>query len=422
MTRREARQNDGGRDRCILHAPHHMQKTAQLNLALTAAACAVSLVLPPAAQAEPTAFNGLSSNSTLKVGGCIDMGFMGQHADGLDHTFQMVSNQEDTSRVFIRGKEDLGNGSYLRFLLQSSFNADTGTFYNDGLIFGQTMLVYGGSFGELAFGRIGALKSPNGDYSQFYEFGGISPMHTNFPYEGVGYTFLTNGNLNNSIVYQTPEFGPFRFTMQYSNGTMGETGEFSSDNHLLTLALRYKFGNWRGGTMLTWQTHEENATNQKAAVDNTYDLFTAINYRFPNWSMKFAAQYVYDGFGPGPFLNWSHFGFRPTNGRGFDTLALMFGPEIYVTGNDTVGLVIQGNRTEYKGDGPNRNGDLSGYRINPAFIWRHKLSKRMTLWTAASWSHGWGVYDRIDNSDAQRSTKLDRVNVTTYGVGATYFF
>ena len=53
-------------------------------------------------------------------------------------------------------------------------------------------------------GRIGALKSPNGDYSQFYEFGGISPVHTNFPYEGVGYTFLTDGYLNNALVFQSP--------------------------------------------------------------------------------------------------------------------------------------------------------------------------------------------------------------------------
>ncbi len=387
-----------------------------------AAACGSVLASSPVA-ADPTAIHNLSSDSSLRIGGCIDMTFMGQKVEGLKHTFEMQSNQDETSRIFIRGRENLTDGRYLRFLLQSSFAPDTGSFYNQGIMFGQTMVVLGGSWGEIAMGRIGALKSPNGDYSQFYEFGGISPMHTNFPYEGVGYTFLTDGYLNNSLVYQSPEIGPFRFTAQYSNGMMEETGEYGNDNKLLTLSTRYKFGNWRGGLMLTWQTHGQQEGNQRAKINDTYDAFFAINYRFPKYALKLAAQYVYDGFGPGPFLNWSHFGLKPTNGRGFDTTALMLGVELYPTGVDTVGLVVQGNHTEYKGNSPEaENGDTKGWRINPALIWRHKLSKRFTIYTAASWSHGTGVYDRIDNTSATRSTKLDRVNVTTYGVGFNYFF
>lgn len=366
---------------------------------------------------------GASASEGVWMGGCIDMGFLGQKVEDLDSTFELASNQEETSRFYIRGRENLDDqGNYVRFLLQSAFRADTGAFEASGRMFGQSMVVLGGRWGEFAVGRIGALKSPNGDYSQFYEFGGISPVHTNFPYEGVGYTFLTDGYLNNALVFQTSEIGPFRFTAQYSNGTMEETGEYGDDNHLLTLALRYKFGNWRGGTMLTWQTHGQQEGNQGTKINDTYDLFTAINYRFPDFSLKFAYQYAYDSFGPGPFLNWSHFGLKPENGRGFDVHSFMVGVELYPTGIDTIGIALNNNYTSYKGEGSDAvGGNLGGWRINPAFIWRHKLSKRLTLYGAASYSKGFGVYDRIDNRRAN-STKLDRVNVTTWGGGLTYFF
>lgn len=375
------------------------------------------------ASAEPTAFHNLSSDSSIRVGGVIDMTFMGQKADGMKHTFEMSSNQDETSRIFMRGRENLSNGNYLRFLLQSSFAPDTGNFYNQGVFFGQSMVALGGNWGEFALGRIGAMKSPNGDYSQFFEFGGISPIHGNIPYGGVGYTFLTDGYLNNALVYKSPEVGPFRFGLQYSNGTMDETGEFGNDNKLLTFATRYKFGNLRGGLMLTWQTHGQQEGNQNAKINDTYDLFFAVNYRFPKYALKLAYQYVYDGFGPGPFLNWSHFGLKPTNGRGFDTQALMLGIEFFPTGADSIGFALQGNRTEYKGNSPAADdGDTTGWRINPALIWRHKLSKHLAVYSAVTWSHGTGVYDRIDNSNPNRSTRFDRVNVTTYGAGMTYFF
>lgn len=100
----------------------------------------------------------------------------------------------------------------------------------------------------------------------------------------------------------------------------------------------------------------------------------------------------------------------------------MVGVELFPTGIDTIGIAFNNNYASYKGEGSDTvGGNLGGWRINPAFIWRHKLSKRLTLYGAASYSKGFGVYDRIDNRRAN-STKFDRVNVTTWGGGLTYFF
>ena len=58
----------------------------------------------------------------------------------------------------------------------------------------------------------------------------------------------------------------------------------------------------------------------------------------------------------------------------------------------------------------------SGWRINPAAIYRYPVSRRTTLWTALSWTHGYGMYRRV------KDHPVDNPNTTSWGAGVTHFF
>ena len=44
------------------------------------------------------------------------------------------------------------------------------------------------------------------------------------------------------------------------------------------------------------------------------------------------------------------------------------------------------------------------------------MSRRTTLWTALSWTHGYGMYRRV------KDHPVDNPNTTSWGAGVTHFF
>lgn len=56
---------------------------------------------------------------------------------------------DESSRLFIRGREDLGGGSYASFQIENRFSPDLGAFS----ALGNTHIAYGGKWGSVALGR-----------------------------------------------------------------------------------------------------------------------------------------------------------------------------------------------------------------------------------------------------------------------------
>ncbi len=81
-------------------------------------------------------------------------------------TFSMKSGQNSGSRWGLKGVEDLGNGTKVGFVLENGFSADDGTMGQGGRLFGREAQLYvQGSFGKVAFGRMGSLTSACGTYN-----------------------------------------------------------------------------------------------------------------------------------------------------------------------------------------------------------------------------------------------------------------
>lgn len=64
-------------------------------------------------------------------------------------------------RVGLRGTEDLGNGTKVKLLLENLFESDNGAMRFNRLFGGESSLALEGPYGEIAFGRMGALTSVN---------------------------------------------------------------------------------------------------------------------------------------------------------------------------------------------------------------------------------------------------------------------
>ena len=347
----------------------------------------------------------------VAVTGLVDLGLMVQHANGRTNA-TMESGNNKTSTIDIRGTEAISEDLWVRAASYVSFMTDNGALYEDGVLFDGAALTLGSkTFGEVALGRMGALKSTDGDMSQFSLAEGYSPMGANLPHAGLAYIFTCDGTLNNTIGYASPSFSGYRFFAQYSNGVTTETGIGADDDRLFTASVLYNnHGKLRFGAIATYHTHGSLEEKHNA----TKDIMVSMNYDFDAFRLYLTYQHVFDGLGPNTMLRARAFGFGASE-EGFDTDSFMAGVMKDLEGG-TLSAVFQASRSEYKGDAKDGNLSTSGWRINPAAIYRYPISRRTTLWTALSWTHGYGMYRRV------KDHPIDNPNATTWGAGVTHFF
>ena len=155
-----------------------------------------------------------AAESQVTLYGTIDGAVVVNKAKGGDATVSLEDGIAGGSVWGIEGSEDLGNGYSVGFLLENGFAMDSGTTGEEGKAFSkQATLSLSGTFGELAFGRMGGLASYEGSYSIW----DASPFGTDYLQAGLGNTFVTGQINNNSIVYVSPEFGGLKIHAQYSN-------------------------------------------------------------------------------------------------------------------------------------------------------------------------------------------------------------
>lgn len=354
----------------------------------------------------------------ISITGIIDTGFMVQHAAGKTTT-SMESGLDTASGIDIRVRESITDDLYARIYSYITINSDTGTLYEDGVLFDGSALTLGSkTYGELTLGRYGALKSTDGDMSVFGHAEGFSPMGANIPNAGLAYTFTCDGMVNNAIGYTSPNLNGWEFLAQYSNGKVMEKPTNMNDGRFASAAVVYNNdGNFRMGVILTHRTHGavRQVGDQEFRADHkaTNDIMVSANYDFDAFRLYATYQHVENGLGPNTMLRYQHFGFADGK-KGFDTDSFMIGARIPVAGGK-LSAAMHAARSEFKGDNP-KNLSTTGWRINPAVIYRYPLSKHTRLWTSVTWSHGYGMYRRVKDAPA------DTPNATTFGAGLLHSF
>jgi predicted porin len=165
----------------------------------------------------------VQAQTNVTAYGVVDQYFDYSRA-GSNSASRVQSGGLDGSRLGFRGEEALGGGLKAVFQLEAGFDADTGTSGQGGILFGrQSYVGLGGDFGLVTLGR---------QYSSYYDTlvnyglgGGLA--------WGNATEYFNEGSMlriNNSVKYESPNFGGFAFKGLYGMGENSAPGMHSTGN------------------------------------------------------------------------------------------------------------------------------------------------------------------------------------------------
>ena len=245
--------------------------------ALTAAAILTAAAFPAVA-------------ADVNVYGRIDTGFMYtiNHNQTSD-SFEMTSGKSSGSRWGLKGSEQLNEDWQVRFVLESGFDSDAGSFTttSDDRLFGRqaTLSVYNKSFGELAFGRSGKPLSGSDQFTRISRF---TPFGVTYGDAGLLF-YGKGGRVDNGIFYKSPTFAGFTVVLAGSlNTRKDEAADWADNERFLGGSVDYKLGNW--GVMVgAEQTVIKRAEEAENQDENPTTLFLGTSYDFG--FMKLMAAY-----------------------------------------------------------------------------------------------------------------------------------
>ncbi|MCD8338776.1 MAG: porin [Burkholderiales bacterium] len=322
-----------------------------------------------------------SAESQVTLYGHIEEGVMVQKQRTLPAQVELVSGMDQGSRWGIRGTEDLGNGSWVGVILEQGFSANDGTI-NDGS-YGtgnsgftrEAILNAGGDWGSFAMGRTGALSFTGSRsiltgwlFGMDWEMGGWS-AYVNSP-----------GRMNNTITYQTPDFGGFKVSLMYSNGVGKDTSQWSHNTHYYGIGIIYDANHIRSSLIyenLDWKGSKYGNDDHNPVHGDQNQLNFGFEYDFGSWTPGFAYQWSHQK--NGQQINM--FGINAKIDAGGGDLLIGFK---YIFGKDTSPYKYANGLTglvaEY-GDNKQRL-----WQIDIAYI--YPLSKRTSLKFLGSYSGG----------------------------------
>ena len=170
------------------------------------------------------------------------------------------------------GTEDLGSGNSAFFRLEQGYVLSNGKEDdNDGdkAFNRQAYLGFESNFGQIAFGRIGALGSYNGEYS----ISGSSAYNTSFSaLSNIHSAFILTDWMDNTIAYLSPSLSGWKLHATFSNGVNEDSEKWSRNKHYYGLGATYE------GKALNFGTYWEMLDNKRGeglSKPKATNLFTA---------------------------------------------------------------------------------------------------------------------------------------------------
>ncbi len=302
-----------------------------------------------------------------------------------------TTGQTAGSRWGLRGKEDLGDGLYATFKLESGFDSNNGNSLQGGRLFGREATIGLGSadWGEVRLGRqynvaTRMLASLFGS-----DFGGGFSQTTTGA--GLGFSGSNWVRYDNLALYESPSFGGFRVSAGYSFNandlTPTQTGFATADNtRAITSGLSYN-----NGPLVAFISYEQlNAskklsTAQTSATPRSFTVGAA--YDFEVVRLMAAYERATDGWFVGKELpygtNINGFEGTPSNAfvDGFSTNSYLLGISVPLGGASSMFGTWQ--RVD-----PN-NSDLTGGDSTTdtfALGYSYKFSARTSLYAAAMYT------------------------------------
>lgn len=212
---------------------------------------------------------GACAQSTVTMSGMLDLGVVREAGGAAGSVTKVSSGIENGSRLIFKGTEDLGGGNSAIFLMESGFQADTGTLGQGGLLFGRQVYVGLASrdWGTLTLGR---QYTPN--YAIMAQIG--DPFAAGLA--GVFSSVFSNSGarMNNTVKYITPK--SHHVNAEFAYGA-GEVAGDSATGSSAGAALVYADGklNARLG-----YHYRNNNTATLQGRDPARNVLFAMNYDF----------------------------------------------------------------------------------------------------------------------------------------------
>lgn len=264
-------------------------------------------------------------SATVEVYGRVDMGLNYTHKSktGKASTdeFSLISGQNSSSRIGLKGKEDLGNGLKVGFNLDSGFDADSGELKKDRLFNREALLWISGDWGEIGMGRCGVLDSGNGRYGLLDD--DVTPFGTGW--EDIGdsrFNFLgQHTRTDNVLTYKSPDFAGTTLYFELSpqmEGVIDDENYYSKNegtndsNTYFGFGLKYVGQSFTG--VLT-ASYIDIGEPQIPEIDDAYAVTLAGAYDIGKWKFMAGAQY----FDSGLLMNQNGVGdqYEDNNGKGW---------------------------------------------------------------------------------------------------------
>ncbi len=237
-----------------------------------------------AAVAVLGAFAGSAAAADVTLYGVIDTGLNFTNtkttsdvdvlkADGVNK-FSMASGQNSGNRWGLKGKEDLGNGLKVGFVLESGFDSDTGALskYNEerNRIFGrEANLFLEGDFGTLSIGRVGALTSGAGSYNLM----NYTPFSSGWSATATKANFWLGDRdrMDNTVTYVTPSFAGLKVYAQYSfqRADAEKAGNERQNDRYVALGATYNNGPFSSALIVDSVLHDYDSKNDKDSLGVT---------------------------------------------------------------------------------------------------------------------------------------------------------
>lgn len=386
------------------------------------------------------AFAGSAMAADITISGRIDTGlnFHDREVKELgvttvdENTFQMKTGQYSSSRITIKGSEDLGNGMKVGFLLENGFDSDNGDLAQDGKIFGREAIVYlEGDFGHFSMGREGALSSGVGSYNVVW---GFSPWGTGWgDYANPKGQFMVGDRdrFNNTLTYRSPEFAGVQVYAQYSLAADADEDDQSTKNKRYAgLGATYNLGAFSTGIVVDTIMNKSTETN----TEDSLGISWGASYDFGVTKPMILVQYGKNEKTLGGFnvSDYYYFDERITNfqnegltgyGVTLGAITPLFGGNLYTSVSYTDGELEGEATSQYNAGGAGSSarlydGDLQRWGV--AVGYDYPLSKRTKLYGFAAYNEG-EIKGTEDWTDQHNSGKLEQTDIEA-GVGLIHYF
>ena len=340
-----------------------------------------------AAVAVVGALAGSAMAAEVTMYGVVDTGLMYQYYDEADgdattdleqHTLGLESGLNAASRFGMKGKEDLGNGLTVGFVLENGFKSDSGEFKTGNKLFDReaSVSVYS-DFGTLSMGRMGGVGSSAGTYDLVYKFADAFDGGDN---EIFG--LASSGRSDNMVTYQTPKFSGVQGTFQYSFNQNGqEQAHTRLNDKYASAAVTGEFGALNVVAAYEYLNHANTEPHSAKLVRKDGQVFHLGGNYDCGFAKTFVLAQYFEGLSSVGGLDIAEEFDVGEHAKGLKGYGLHVGTVVPVMAGDlTVGVYYVDGKIEGYVDNGDKLGDVNTSYLGASTRYVYPLSKRTSVY------------------------------------------